>query len=171
MAICSGFAVEVEGDCVCLKTVEAFDAERSRPKHVDGVVAPFAIFGPTDVKLVKGRGNQIGVVEVGAIFNEGNIYTFGLSEMPNVFAGMRPLVPGFEVEFAAAVVNRIGVMIGNAFTTEVEECTLDDSGNVWRTGLVIIVSERFALVIRRQRGRAGQGGRQGHQQHGDSEGH
>ena len=61
-----GFAVEVEGDGVGLEAIEALDAISAGAGDVDGVVDPFAIFGPADIELVDVRADEVGVLPAGS---------------------------------------------------------------------------------------------------------
>jgi hypothetical protein len=144
--------VQIKTDHVRLESVEAADSIGARLGDIDRVIAPFAIFGPADVKLVDVRADEIGVVEVRPIFDKGDIHAFVLSEMPNIFAGVGSLMTGIEVQLAAPVIQGIGVMVSDPFTAEIVQRALNDAGNACYPCMVKRVRERLPLVIRGNRG-------------------
>ena len=60
---------------------------------------------------------------------------------------IRPAFPELGViEFAAAMIDWVRVMIGDAFTTQVVKRALDGSGDDLRTRLMVFVPKRPAFV-------------------------
>jgi len=67
--------------------------------------------------------------------------------MPEIRTGVLALVPGFLVEFPAAVICGIDIVVGNPLAPEVVEGTLHDTRNHRRAGLMAGISERLAAVL------------------------
>src|SRR5689334_20685389 len=80
--------VDIKPDGVRLEGVEVLDSIGARLAHVDDVIAPLAVLGPTDVELIESRTDQVGVVQIGPILHKGNVHTFIFAELPEVRAGM-----------------------------------------------------------------------------------
>src|ERR1017187_10572219 len=97
-----------EPDRFWLVAIEGRDFILSLLDYVHGVVAPFAIARPADIKLIGDWGEEIRMTEVGKILGVGNIHAFFLAEPPDVRRCVRSLMVGHQIELATAVIDRIG---------------------------------------------------------------
>jgi hypothetical protein len=64
------------------------------------------------------RRHKVGVVEIGEILGVGNVHSFIGPEAPEIGCGVGSMVLGFKIEFAAAVINRVDVVISHAFAAQ-----------------------------------------------------
>src|SRR5690242_16076796 len=93
-----GLPIQVDANRVGLEGIQASDPIRPRLQHIDGVIAPFAVFGPTDVKLVEVWADEVGVIEVRPDFHKRKIHALVFAEVPYIRTGMGALVPGVDIE-------------------------------------------------------------------------
>src|ERR1035441_3144524 len=125
--------------------------------HPDGVIGPLAFFFPPDIELILRRINQIGVVEVREVLGVRDVGALFFTEVAYGFrrAGSAMLCEDAfgpsqherrVVEFAAAAIHCVGVMIGDAFTAQVVERALHGSRNDLRARTMGLVLKRLALV-------------------------
>ena len=89
------------------------------------------------------------MVEVGEVLDVGHVHALVLAETPDVRAGVRTLMIRLHVELAAAVVDRVGVVVRHALATQIVEGALENAGDALWASLVDGVLERFALVVGR----------------------
>jgi hypothetical protein len=106
------------------------------------------------------------VVQVGEVLDVREVDPLLLAELPDVGGRVRALVLGLEVELAAAVVDRVLVVVGDALAAQVEVGALEPAGDRLWAGLVDRVLERLPLVVGRDAGAAPRAERQ---QPGDAE--
>ena len=62
--------------------------------------------------------DQVRMIQVRPVLHIGKVDPFVFPEVPQVRAGMAPLMSGLLVQLPAPVVNGIGVVIGNSLTTQ-----------------------------------------------------
>jgi len=87
------------------------------------------------------------VVEVGKILGVGDVHAFIGPETPNVWIGVRSVVFRFEIEFAAAVVGGVGIVIGHTFPTKVVVSAFHAARDLLRPRSINRILERLALVV------------------------
>src|ERR1017187_8392266 len=136
-----------EPDRFWLVAIEGRDFILSLLDYVHGVVAPFAIARPADIKLIGDWGEEIRMTEVGKILGVGNIHAFFLAEPPDVRRCVRSLMVGHQIELATAVIDRIDVVIRHPLAAQVEGGAFDPTGNDLGATLVDRVGERLTFVI------------------------
>ena len=72
------------------------------------------------------------MVQIGEILDIGDVHALVFAEVPEVGGGVRPLVLLLLIEFAAAVVYGVGIVIGHAFAAQVVIGTSTLPGITWR---------------------------------------
>jgi len=83
--------------------------------------------------LIGRRGEEIRMTEVRKVLGVGNIHPFIFTETPDVRRCVRSLMIGHQVEFAAAMIDGIDVVIRHSFAAQVEVGAFDPAGNDLRS--------------------------------------
>lgn len=114
---------------------------------VDGVVCPFSVLFPAEVELLPFRYDGAGMIEIRKLLDVRDIGSLVLAKVTYGDGYALLAMPGGIVQLSAAVVDLVGVVIGDSFATEVIECGFEPAGDRLSARRVRGITERFALVV------------------------
>jgi hypothetical protein len=86
------------------------------------------------------------MIEVGTLFDIGDVNTFVLAEVTDVLQHAFFAVPLRVVQLAAAMIDLVGIVVGDAFATKIVKNRLETSRDNLRTRHVEGVLKGFALI-------------------------